>query len=302
MSQTHIPLFRATNFLQIWKLLLYNYFANKFNLFNDFFLPLILIAILVSSVGTQSDSVLIDFYPGLIATPVLSVGFISFPACYVQWKNSGLFKRLKMCGFNPLLVSCLFGIFYWVIATIAVCLTIFYCWFFDKFVAKPLATQSFVYYMRNAHLGWFIFGLVQLQVVLFAGAFLIASFFKNDKNILGLGLILLLLHSFMLGAYLPMRFTLRSPVIRNMAIALPGYAPIRTIQASFLTIDAVVQAANPQVPYLNAAWDLTFLDQGEKSLKAFSFSNQYGWHLALASGWVLLFQTTLFLFERGKSD
>ncbi len=292
-----VTFFRLGNFWQIWKLIFLNYWANKLNLFNDFVLPLLLVAILVSALGKQ---VLIDFYPGLMAAPLLSIGFISFPACYVQWKNSGLFKRLRMCGFHSLIMVLLFSIFYLVVAAWAVVLTFLYCWFFDEYVVQPPANQTFLYFMQNCQLEWFIIGLLELQLLLIGFAFLIASFVQNEKSVIGIGIILLMIHSFLLGCYIPMRFTLRSNIISTLAMALPGYAPLRTMQASFLTIPEF--STNMEVPHLDADWKLHFWMHGKYESKTFSFSKGYGWHICLVGGWFLFLQTCLLLHERYRKQ
>lgn len=286
--------FQPINFFQIWKLILLNYWANKFNLFNDFVLPLLLVAILVSALGKQ---ILIDFYPGLIAAPLLSIGFISFPSCYGQWKKSSLFKRLKMCGFHTFWMSFLFGCFYFLIAIITINLTFFYCWFFDKYVVQPSKTSySFLYFVQNLQWTWFVLGLLELQIILFGFGFVISHVTKNEKSILGIGIVLLMIHTFLLGCYIPMRYTLRSSIISTFAYVLPGYAPLRILQASFLTIPEF--ANDPLVTHLDSNWNLHFRANDGLQIKSFSFSNQFYWHALFGGIWLIIFPTIIVLREK----
>ncbi len=297
IKQRHF--YNTFNFFLVIKLIFRNYWKNKFNFFNDFILPLILTFILVSVLRKLN---LVDFYPGLILTPIFSIGFISFPISFVEWKKSTLFKRFSIIGFNIKILLIIFGVYYTLLCYFAIMLTILYSYSIDKILSKSSGPEikSLIFFIKNANLLWFFIGALHLNIVVFCFGFLLTFISKNTKNIIGFGIILLLLHSFFLGCYLPVRYTLNSKIISYLNYIFPGYGPIRISQASFLQSD---QLKAFHLTFLDAEWKLHFNNSlNNAKIETFSVWNNYYSHILLSWAWIIVELLLIIVLSQRKKN
>ena len=275
--------FQPNVFLLLWKLIFQNYWKNKINLFNDILLPLIIVSILLV---TLKDTKLVDFYPGIITVSILSIGLISFPSTFVEWKTSVLVKRIQLVGVGLKSVLIVFGTFYIILSYLMFGIIIGYCILLDEFVVKVTdSKESFVNLLQNIRVGWFIIGVLQLNFIVIIFGYFLTYLTNKPKNIIGIGLLLYLIQAFVLGCYIPIRFSLPSDAVTFLSYGLPAYAPLRIIQSSFLIDQPVFD--DPTNPVLNSDWTLQFFDfKKVEQNTAISFSSSFPVHLALGFGWI----------------
>ena len=286
--------FQPNAFFLLLKLILRNYWKNKTNLFNDIFLPLIIVSILLV---TLKDNKLIDFYPGIITVSILSIGLISFPSTFVEWKTAVLIKRIRLVGIGLKSVLAVFATFYITLAYFMFGIILGYCILLDELVVKvDNPKESLVNLLQNVNAGWFILGLLQLNFVVVIFGYFLTYLTNKPKNIIGIGLLLYLIQAFVLGCYIPMRFSLRSEAVMFLSYGLPAYAPIRIIQASFLIDQPFLSDITPA---LKVDWVLQYYSfAGVKVNKAISFSSSFPVHLAVGMGWIsTVLSAVLLLFN-----
>ena len=217
------------NVFYLMQLIARNYFKNYGAIFSDYLLPIIIMSVLFNVLDKDAVRTML---PGIIIAPLISSGFISFAMGFFQWKNSIIFKKIKISRISTSQFFLSFFLFYFF-----ACLLSFVSNFLFTIILKLIGIDTLKYFFQDLELvNWAtaIPAIFLLIILTIASGIILAFLVTNFNAIIGFGLTIFLVSCFLLGCYLSLSMVVEKQYMYKISWFIPYYAPIRIFQLSWL--------------------------------------------------------------------
>ena len=230
-------IFRSNfNLFYIFALVARSYFTNATVFVSNIILPFTIYFILSLIL---ENNVRVGLAIGIAISAVMSTGVLSFAVNFFEWRNSVIYKKVKISLVSEFQFYLAFFLFYLIISFVMFWFLIGFVLFYERmkylldnkeieFVIKQIKS------ITNTNWMWIFIGLFQLSLVAILIGLLIGLLVTTAASAQAIGLAFYLTAAFITSCYLSLSISAKVEFLRDYGNIFPVYPSIHSIQTAWL--------------------------------------------------------------------
>ncbi len=209
------------NVLYLTVLVARNYINNIALWLTNFCVPILIFFIIHGVLSKQTPGLAI----GVAASGVVSIGVLSLGVSLTEWKNSVIYKKIKVSLFSSFQFFLIFFIFYFFVSFLSFWVTLGVASLIDHRVAEWIIKISRWWeFFINLFLLIFISVLIGVLISITTKSMVVAQ---------GLGFGIYIVSSFLTSNFIPLTISMSTNFLWYGGWWIPTYSPIQNIYAVF---------------------------------------------------------------------